>query len=166
VPLGLVGRWLGDLWPERRRLLGAGALALMLWLALADINYYFFHAFDSYVLGGGNTVVATEVAHYLRDHETPQQRVYFFGFPRMGYYSLKTIPYLAPGMTGIDVLEKLTAEPEWSLTGATIFIFLPERLGELEFVRATYPGGRYREFYSGQGEMLFAAYETDGRQMR
>jgi hypothetical protein len=41
-----------------------------------------------------------------------------------------------------------------------LFIFLPERINELNLVRARYPVGEYQEFYSDKGELLFAAYEV------
>jgi hypothetical protein len=65
-------------------------------------------------------------------------------------------------MVGIDVpAEPITTQPEWELSGPTIFIFLPERLGELGLVQTKYSGGTYQEFFSDRtGEMLFATYEV------
>ena len=160
LPLRLAGDWLAQLWPRARNLLVIGlslVLAVIIW---TDLHYYFFEVYDTYVLGGGNTEVATQVAYYLRDHEIPEQKVYFFGFPRMGYFSLATIQFLAPRMDGEDVIEPLSAPPDWGLEGPTLFLFLPERLPELDWVRMRYPDGRYREFFSDKGTMLFAAYEV------
>ncbi|MCP4423435.1 MAG: hypothetical protein GY803_02985 [Chloroflexi bacterium] len=164
LPLRLAVGWLQRLWPQARAgiLLGVGLiLAAIVW---GDLHYYFFEAYDSYVLGGDNTETATEIAHYLRDHEIPEQKVYFFGFPRMGYFSLATIPYLAPKMEGEDIVESLTSPPDWELAGPTLFIFLPERLNELEMVRESYPDGRYREFFSAKDNRLFFAYEVESVQ--
>ena len=134
-------------------------MALMLVIGLIDIHYYFRQAYDNYVLGGLNTIVATDVAHYLQDQEIDRQDVYFFGFPRMGYFSHSTIPYMVPEMVGYDVAEPLSAAPEWLATGPTIFIFLPERLADLQYVVSTYPDGAYREFFQDNGQLLFAVYE-------
>jgi hypothetical protein len=109
-----------------------------------------------------NTVVATKVAAYLQDQENPQQDVYFFGFPRMGYSSHSTIPYLVPDMIGHDVVEPLTGSPEWPISGPAIFVFLPERLQELQHVISTYPDGAYREFFHVDGQLLYATYEVPG----
>ncbi len=160
LPLRLAVDWLQQLWPQAKPVLLLMTGLIFAAIVWGDVQYYFFDVYDSYVLGGGNTEVATEIAYYLRDHEIPEQQVYFFGFPRMGYFSLATISYLAPQMEGIDVNEPLAAPPDWDLKGPTLFVFLPERLDELVWVRDSYPDGRFREFTSTKGTPLFAAYEV------
>lgn len=160
LPLGVAARRLQPLWPQGKRVITAVALVIILWLSFTDVAYYFGDVYESgYVLGGWNTAVATEIAHYLQTKDPPQQKVYFFGFPRMGYSSLSTIPYLAPEMLGEDVIDPLTAPPEWQLTGPALSIFLPDRLNELEFVRTAYPNGSYREFRDEDGRLMFVVYE-------
>ncbi len=159
LPLRLAVDWLRQLWPQAKPILLLSAGLIMAGIVWGDLHYYFYETYDTYVLGGFNTETATEVAYYLRDHEIPAQRVYFFGFPRMGYFSLATISYLAPQMEGVDIDEPLRAPPDWELDGPTLFIFLPERLAELELVRASYPDGRYRAFINAKGQELFSVYE-------
>ena len=163
LPLTRLTHWLQELWPEHRRFVAAGLIVVMAWLMWTDLRYYFFDAFENYTLGGENTRAATDIATYLQDQEEPAQDVYFFGFPRMGYHSLSTIPYLNPGMNPIDVEEPLQKAPEWQLTGPTIFIFLPERAGELDHVRSTYPSGQYKVFHKADGQSLFMTYEVGQR---
>ena len=133
----------------------------MMLIAASNLRYYFFDVYDHYVLGGFNTEVATAVAHYL-DEQGPEGEAYFFGFPRMGYYSLSTIPYLAPNVKANDILEPLTTNPDWRLSNLTTFIFLPEREGESQFVEEAYPGGVKRHFRNQDGTLLFIAYEAAG----
>ncbi len=159
VPLGLLGNWLDTLWAERKFVGMAVTAVLMLGVVFQDLSYYFFDVYDSYILGGINTLVATEVVNYLEEQEAVEQDVFFFGFPRMGYNSLSTIPYLVPEKRGRDVIEPLQAPPNWQLSGPTVLIFLPERVTELEQVRQVYANGRYREFYTVDDLFLFAAYE-------
>ena len=160
VPLGEMGKWIDRLWPRVKHL-GLVITAVIIAAVMAqDIQYYFGEVYDSYVLGGINTQVASEIADYFQEQVPPEQDVYFFGAPRMGYYSLSTIPYLAPNMRGQDVIEPLQATPPWNLERPTLFVFLPERLNELDFVRAAYPDGNYVEFYEGTDLFLFAAYEV------
>ena len=118
--------------------------------------------YDHYVLGGINTQVATEVAYYL-DEQDPTPDVYFFGFPRMGYGSLSTIAYLVPNVQAEDVLEPLSTPPSWRLNQPTVFIFLPERVAELDYVRTAYPDGKYREMKQRNGDLLFLSYEVPAR---
>ena len=111
------------------------------------------------MLGGVNTEVATSVAHFLEEKEPPQS-VYFFGFPRMGYYSLSTIPYLVPEADAHDVLEPIIDWPEGELSRPTTFVFLPERENELAYVRDAYPQGTYRQIRNENGLLLFVAYDV------
>lgn len=160
LPLSQAVEWLRLQYPRARYAITTAAVALLLLVAVVDVNYYFNRVYDTYVLGGLNTEVATEVAYYLRDQEPDARDVYFFGFPRMGYYSLSTIPFLAPAKNGIDITEPIVLPPDFPLTGPTLFIFLPERLNELEVLRQRYPDGNYQEFYSEKGEFLFAVYKV------
>ena len=157
LPLGLLTGWLRGQWPGRKWITAVPALLVAGWLVYANLQFYFTKAFDSFVLGGTNTVVATEVGRLLGAEEQPGD-AYFFGFPRMGYRSHSTIPYLAPQVNGTDVQEPLVAPWSTPLDRATDFIFLPERLSELEYVRLTYPQGEYREFHDRDGMLLFALY--------
>lgn len=160
LPLGQAVAWLRQLWPSRAKVIVAAAVVVMAWTAVLDVHYYFFKVYDHYVLGGWNTETATDIAAYLREQETRQQHVYFFGVPRMGYYSLSTIPYLVPDMVGEDVIEPLTQPARLSLYGPTLFVFLPERVHELEHVRAVFPGGTYEEFWNERQQYVFSVYSV------
>lgn len=161
VPLAQAAAWLREQYPRYRTAALASVFALLLLVAAVDINYYFNRAYaGGYVLGGLNTQVATEIAYFLRDKEPADQDVFFFGFPRMGYFSLSTIPFLAPEKQAQDVIEPLIGPSALPLRGPTLFIFLPERLHELEFVRQQAPGGTVQEFRSEAGELLFVVYES------
>jgi hypothetical protein len=157
MPLARLTYWLQDYWPRFRQVILVVAAVILLWLASTDIRYYFFEVFDSYVLGGYNTLVANDIAHHLADQE-PAPQVYFFGFPRMGYFSLSTIPYIAADVQAEDVLSPLTALPDWQLTGPTEFVFLPERIDERQLIQRQYPGGVYSEFRDENDALLYAVY--------
>lgn len=161
VPIGQAWRWLQAMWPGYKPVVtGVTAVGVAL-IVLLDINFYFFDVYDTYVYGGQNTVVATEIGHFLQAQSPAEQDVYFYGFPRMGYFSLATIPYLAPQKNGIDITEPLGAPPVYPLEGDTLFIFLPERLSELEFVRRAFPDGRYQEWIDRGDQLLFAVYQVE-----
>ena len=42
-----------------------------------------------------------------------------------------------------------------------VFVFLPERQGDLEIVRQVYPAGLLREFKDSKGRLLFVSYEVE-----
>jgi 4-amino-4-deoxy-L-arabinose transferase-like glycosyltransferase len=161
LPLGEVSAWLEHVWPARRRHIAAAAQIMIILVVLIDLRYYFLDVYDTYVFGGLNTTVATEVAYFLREQPDEPQVVYFFGFPRMGYYSLSTIPYLAPQMMGQDVIERLQGPAPWGVNQTTHFIFLPEREEEEVWVRAVYTDGEWRRHYSQRGEHLFSSYSVE-----
>lgn len=159
LPIAAATEWLGNNWPDRQWLVMVAALFLISGLAVNDLRYYFNEVYDSYVLGGVNTEVATRLAQYLDEQEEPPE-VYFFGVPRMGYYSFSTLPYLVPEVDGKDVEQPLTALPSWRLVGPTAFVFLPERESELDFVASAYPHGNGLEIKRANGEHLFTIYQV------
>lgn len=159
IPLGVAARWLWLAWPRFRPLVGVALVLVLSWLAWRNVHYYFAEVFEDYVLGGRNTETATAIARYLDDRQPPPT-VYFFGLPRMGYRSLSTIPYLVPQVTGQDVADPLQVEPEWRLSTPTVFLFLPEREKELDFVRARYPDGTLHWLRDADGLPLFLTYEV------
>ena len=160
LPIGLVGRWLRQFWPESRMWVGLGTAVLLAWLVLIDITFYFGDLYESYELGGLNTVVATDIALALQAETMPPD-VYFLGFPRMGYFSLATIPYLAPDVYAIDQIEPLTLPPAWPIEKTTWIIFLPERIGELALIQQAYPDGRYEEMRDEQNRFLYSVYRLE-----
>ncbi len=108
--------------------------------------------------GGPNTEVATEMAWYLRDLGD-DYRVYFFGAPRM-YLDFATIPFIDRGIRGVDVKDPLNGPPTFvDPSYRSVFVFLPERLGELSTIKAFLPGGVEEEKRGeDRGQLLFVSY--------
>ena len=159
LPLAVSSRLLIKSWPRARPLIYVVLILIVTGLALNDLRYYFLQVYDDYILGGPNTEIATEVAHYLKE-EQPSSDVYFFGLPRMGFFSHSTIPFLAPEVSAVDIADPLNEAPAYNLETKTVFIFLPEREGELSFVREAYPQGMLHEFKRDDGAVFFYAYEV------
>lgn len=159
LPLAHSAAWVSQSWPRYRGLvLGATALVVA-GLAYGDLKLYFVDLYQNYVLGGINTETAQYVADYLDTQPTPAD-IYFFGWPRMGYFSIASIAYLAPEMQGQDVMEPLKEPPTWALHQPTLFIFLPERQAELAWVQQRYPTGEVQEVARSDGLLLFVVYEV------
>ena len=76
----------------------------------------------------------------------------------MGYYTHSTINYLAPHASGQDILDPLTEPPTAAIHDTVVYIFLPERLSELDFVRVAYPNGELNETYGRNDELLYTTY--------
>ncbi|MEJ2210418.1 MAG: glycosyltransferase family 39 protein [Anaerolineae bacterium] len=73
--------------------------------------------------------------------------------------SFGTLMFLAPRVEGHDVVEPLTAPPDFVDEGrGAVFLLLPARAGELAWIEQAYPEGDLREFYDDAGQLRFIAY--------
>ncbi len=160
----LLGRLLADLLclPNRYGyLLAACALVAG---CIADLNFYFREFAPVASRGDPNTQIATVLARRIAAYPAGSQ-LYFFGAPRMTYQGFSTMRFVAPHVEGTDVLELLTAPPDWALDRpVTAFAFTPERAAELEFVKQRYPNGRQTQIETPQREPLVLIYEVVLRQ--
>jgi 4-amino-4-deoxy-L-arabinose transferase-like glycosyltransferase len=132
---------------------------LIVLLAASSVRFYFLEFSLSRRYGSANGETATMIGHYLHDLDD-DYRAYFFGAPRI-YWNFGTMPFLAPDVPGEDVSEPLSAPPDFvDADHAAVFVFLPDRAGELAWVQQAFPDGCQREFYDGTGQLRFIAYEV------
>ncbi|HEY4688339.1 MAG TPA: glycosyltransferase family 39 protein [Anaerolineae bacterium] len=163
VKIGQIAQRAWNAWSPKRLVPYLGAAVLV--LSLASVNEYFIEFTPLRKYGTFNGVVATEMAHYALDKLGPDWRIYFFGAPRM-YHDFGTIPYIAPMVEGVDITEPLTASLDPNLVQPdknAAFIFLPERQGELDFVKQTFPNGTLEEipsFWEGDPNPFFVVYRV------
>jgi 4-amino-4-deoxy-L-arabinose transferase-like glycosyltransferase len=152
----LVGRLLS--FGRMQENLALGVLVAI--LAISSINFYFVEFTPQRRYGSENGETATMMGYYLRDLDAGSQ-VYFFGAPRI-YWNYGPMSFLAPGVSGQDVLKPLTAPPDFmdSSRGA-VYLFLPDRSAELLLVQRAFPNGQLREFYGREGRLRFLAYEVE-----
>jgi len=158
LPLEAIFEWFRNLLPKHKRIpiLLPG---LLLILAMGFDFYFYFGEYSSnQKFSDNNTETANTIAEYLLEQESIQT-VYFCGPPRMGYYTHATIPYLVPNTTGYDVVESITEPPSEGITEPTVYIFLPERLNELDYVEQAYPGGEVVVKKGRDQIHLFTAYQ-------
>jgi 4-amino-4-deoxy-L-arabinose transferase-like glycosyltransferase len=132
---------------------------LVLVLAVSNVHYYFADFTPSRRYGGANGETATMIGAYLQGLNGGTH-AYFFGAPRI-YWSFGTMTFLAPDVVGQDVVEPLSAPPDFVEEGQpAVFVFLPERAAELAWVQQAFPDGRLREFRDSGGQLRFIAYEA------
>ena len=159
IRVGVAARsWLDPRWR---------AVALSIAVAVISalsVKFYFVEYTPRRVYGGPNAVVANTLASYASQQLGREWRMYFFGPPRM-YIDYGTIAFLAPEVEGVDVREVMATAPPPGLIQfdkRPALVFLPERRGELEMVRRTYPEGRVEEIPSPLGgEPLFVVYRIE-----
>ncbi len=152
---GVVERALGWTALSGHVLLGLAIVAL----GMIGLQFYFGPYTAARVYPGLNTEVGHEMGLYLRELG-PGYRYYFYGAPRM-YAGFPNVRYLAPDVEGVDVMPQPAAAPEVQADRRPVFIFLPERLAELDAVRASYPNGARTDFKQPSGALLFVSYEPD-----
>jgi 4-amino-4-deoxy-L-arabinose transferase-like glycosyltransferase len=166
VAIGLVGtvdavaRWR----PQTRWLAPALFGGALLVFTFINIQFYFgdYLPNDRYVVGDNDvTFAAGEYMHDLG----PEWVGYWFGLPRI--YTLDpTMNFLGRDRVFVEVRHDATLMPvhKGSEPNAT-FMFLPERIADLEQVREACPGGQEHEVYEPYDErVLFTAYELPGGQ--
>lgn len=124
----------------------AGA-AVVLLLSIISINIYFNEYTPQRLFAGEHAMIGTMVSEHVIEDLGPDTQIYFFGAPRM-YGNIGTMRYLLADIPKIDVDEPLESRfdpdplPE---KRNLLFIFLPERLGELAWVQEAFPGGQIAE---------------------
>jgi hypothetical protein len=145
-------------------------LILAVALAAISLRFYFGPYQQSWTYGGVNAEVATRIGYYLRDLG-PEYVEYFFGAPRM-YADFGSTPFLAKGVRLYDVKQPLAAAPTFvDRNRKAAFVFLPERMRELDLVRRAYPNGVLQEVRrvplpgdpaaERQQPLLFTVYRVD-----
>lgn len=164
VVLSKVLEYIQKIWRLRRWVRQLAMVVLIAAIAIASAHYYFFTFTPLRVYGSPQAEIATEVGRYLRDLNRDHY-VYFFGLPRL-FLGFATLPYLDPNLWGEDVQNLAQVQPDALRKDAVVvFVFVPERLGDYEWVVSQYPGGyEWRYHLQGKGrehELLFILYQIE-----
>lgn len=149
-------------WAKGRRWFSALAVLLALFLALDDLYFYFLTYTPRSVLeqARSHTMIAQRLAEELRSYPADTQ-VVFFGYPAMGFRSIPSLQYLAPGIEGVDITAPWSSESKEQISAEhLLFVFLPHLGGEIQAVQADYPGGLLRREIAADGETLYWLYQV------
>ena len=161
VGLGLsaLSAELAKAWESRANLINVLAILAIAVISADELRFYFLDYTPKSDFGGANGMVAQRLADYLQDKPNDYQ-VFFFGQPRMGYDSIRSLPYLAPHVTGI------TCNTSWASTETPrptsehfAFVLLPENLSELESIQVDYPSGKLLVERTHGENILYLLYE-------
>ncbi|NJL04874.1 MAG: glycosyltransferase family 39 protein [Chloroflexaceae bacterium] len=137
--------------PARQQRWQTSLLAgVVLFLGLINIRFYFQEYTPLRIYGNYNAVVATDLGMRAHTEFGADTRMYFFGPPRM-YIGFGTIRYLAPDVEGVDFLDPITSLDDLGVVlpdKHAAFVFLPERISELDIVQARFPNGELIEIRS------------------
>jgi len=125
-------------------------------------NLYFYFEIYTPRNAFARTDAVTEIAHYLAS-QTGQSYVYMFTAP-FYYLDYGTIKFVGNQPNGTDVLDHLrSASALAKLPNGLrpLFVFIPDRLSELEIVKQLYPDGQLNGYRKQpeNNQTLFYIYE-------
>ena len=138
-------------------------LSVVIIIAVRDMMFYFGDYQNQGLYGDRNTEVANEVAVYL-DSLEGQWLVYFYGAPSM-YTSFPTFSYLVSdlgiGIQMVDV-EEPGSIPATVPGTNVLYVFLPERIYDLEQVQEHYGDGELTILPGFHANPLTYIYQVQG----
>jgi 4-amino-4-deoxy-L-arabinose transferase-like glycosyltransferase len=144
----------------RRALVGVAVAAA----AVVGVGWNMWFYFDETGLLDRYSDTNMQVANRLADELRPLgpgYTVYFAAPPRMYYDGNANLVFIARNAKGIDVTQPWSAtDAPPTLTGPTLFVFLPERRGELVQVERWFPNGTLADYATARGEPLYTAYRV------
>jgi hypothetical protein len=165
VGIGVDGsaKFLSTRMPKVTKFINVLVFVTIVSIMINDLQFYFVkYTQISYMQNThSNGMIAQHLADELKDKPKGTQ-VFFFGTPDLGYYSIPSIAYLAPQVTGIDIKEtwsSLSEKPN-ILSDQAFFVFLSEREGEIQTVQNDHPGGMLTSERAWNNDVLFWLYEV------
>ncbi len=130
-------------------------------IAVYDIGFYFGPYRSQHHFGDRNTEIADLMANYLNTLDG-NWSAYFYGPPSM-YVDFPTLPFLASSFREdvnlFDILEPGASLPDTDSRNL-VFLFLPERHGELVATKLNYPNGQELSFGGYYSSPLLYVYEV------
>lgn len=147
---------LRQLAPQWGRLWLALTIALMAWIGWNEYRQYFINYtprsyFDE------NTLTANYLADYLADKPAGTE-LCFFGMPQMGFFSINSLPFLAPHIEGRDCEYPWPADNP-APAGDPVYVFLPHMESTFAQIKAQYPGGMEIEIPGIERPVLIWIYD-------
>lgn len=143
--------------------------ALMLTAVLFNLGFYFNVYTPRRIYGNPTAEVATTFARFVQVYPHPacaaapaacdgiegRPLIYFFGPPAL-YWDFGVLAFMLRDQPGMNVLP---GEMPDAVSRPARFVFVVERLGELQAVQAAYPGGVKVEVTAPGGRVLAVVYD-------
>lgn len=141
---------------RRRQRAALWAVRLLLILAvMLNVAFYFGIYTPRRVYGNPTAHVATDLAQHLKADPVLGSTVYFFGPPHL-YWEFGTLAYLLRDVPGVNIQP---GEIPDNVVRPARFVFVHERAGELDAVRAVYSGGEVTELRTDESTLLAVIYD-------
>ena len=154
------------LWPRVEKFSWQVGIVVALVLAASNAHFYFFEYTPKSARDAAlsHSMIGHRLGQYLRQRQDHPQ-IYFLGAPAMGFYSIPSTQYFAPGFNdGIDVNHPWGDQQNPPIEGEhLLFIVLHFLIDDLNAIKAEYPGGKLTGQYTPDGRPLFYIYEYKRR---
>jgi hypothetical protein len=137
---------------------GAALAALTMIIGVLSVRYYFLDLAPSRLYGSKTGETATMLGHYLEELDGAYD-VYLYGAPEI-YWSFGTMSFLSPLSRGHDVVEVEDAQQVID-QDRVLFVFLPERVVELDLVREMFSDGLVEQVRDRDGRVRCTTYRLD-----
>ncbi len=138
------------------------ALNIVAAIALAGYDGYSYFQHNSQRNDSLADQSAAQVSRHIQNFPDGA-KVYLFTQPMLRYDQSALITLQAPQVSGNDVYPPLIAPPTWILDAPmNSFVFSPDRVAELSYIRQQYPGGKEIRAYHDNGEILLIFYDITG----
>jgi hypothetical protein len=156
---------LTNLFPARKWLLTAAAAALVGYMALDDLRFYFFtYTPQSAYLGrydfvGRGGEVAKQLVLQLKERPGTWQ-VVFLNNELMGFFSDPALRFLSPNAVWMDLYNTWGSSDNPPIPDGNLFVvIMPGREEEIPQIQEDYPGGNFGEVFATDGSLLYSYYE-------
>lgn len=138
-------------------IVGGTVLAIIM---LLNLTFYFTVYTPKRVYGNPTAQVSTDLAHYLQSQS--DDYVVYMHTPPFMYWEFGTLQFLVPETDGRNMpLPGDNDVPAIDPNRGMRFVFLPERIDEIDEVATQYPSGIAKPFYSTVDErLIFTIYEV------
>ena len=135
------------------------ALVVLALVAALNVYLYFWQYTPSRKFGTFRMEQTNAIGHYLRGLGDGPRRAYIVGPPHVFF---KYIISFISDADGMDVSDPVTDPTAFVADDRdAVFVFVPERIAELDVVRRFYPDGRLWTFTDeASDDTLFVAYEV------
>jgi hypothetical protein len=134
-------------------------LAIVFLSLKSAVDYYTYYAWVTRLyLAESDGMIAQELGWFLETQPEDTQ-VVFFGYPRMGYYSIPSAQFLVPHIQGLDIVEPWgSSKNPQPNSKHIVFVFLAPNQKEIPKVQSDYPGGTLLEKRSDRNRVLYYYY--------
>ncbi len=142
------------------RLWSGSAAAVLIAVAVINLHHYFVAYTPTGMYGNPTAEATTVLGRYLMA-QNDDSVVYFFGAPFV-YWDFGTLRFLARDVDGANIPPLGEGEAvEVDRSRGLRFVFVPQRLEELESIQVLFPGGVESSAVSGSGDrLLYVLYEV------